>query len=88
MVPVNSVSHLSTLHGTKWKTVIKDVRTRATKFLELEQEVLVMTLLWNIYRIIVIYSVNLDKNMKMENVRRNVLTNVRRNVLIPVHVTL
>ena len=50
------------------------MKIRATK--SLEWEIPVMTLLWNIYRIIVIYSVNLEKNIMMENVRRNVTTPV------------
>ena len=74
--PFNIVSSIPTFHFSSTRgelqTVIEDVKTRVTKFLG--QEVPVMTLLWNIYRIIVIYAVK-EKIKKMNDVR-NALTPV------------
>ena len=64
-----------------FQTLIKDVKTRVTK--SSRQEIPVMTLLWNIYRIIVINSVK--ENMKnLKNARSHALTPVPFYLLRPI----
>ena len=64
-----------------FQTVIKDVKTRVIK--SLGQEIPVMILLWNIYRIIVINSVK--ENMKnLKNARSHALTPVPFYLLRPI----